>query len=624
MSREEKDRRRRGNDDRRHHDDRGFNRYRGRHRDGDRELEREKEREKEKERDTERDREDRDRRRRRRRSHSNSEERKRGDRKQFDKPSSVLNDDKKGGFKPAPWMSSSGPRPGENVEAAPINEQVRPEILLCKMKWDDPVAMDKRVGGLVPLTTDRSLNQRFAERHEEVKEEASVKQQLTHLSQLQQLGVPVGLLFPTLPSLCQEHSVTLNEYIEEEEDNYTPPEKEGGNKGGKGRRSKEDRELEAKLENHWPELPTWMWNKQCSQTYVGNQPCQVLLLSFVPADQNIDESLRAHFCKYGTVEQVISRVNYREAPRFVKNGLALIEMGSVTHAISAYSSPDPVCGNRFIKIFYAPDDVRKKVEKIRIDKMMQDRRERQERMKEREVKVQEAQQRLVAAKKKMTQLEEQNKQLRGRMESVEGDERKMIEHGLKEVAAALKGAMGEVLEAMEMVKSLSDAEKAKPAWQQRWQPNHLSNFSIDTRTCVFRLPNLPAMWLKSPAKLRRAMERYGEVLGCSIGGTQGYVRFKRRYEAERAVRALEESKHKPVWLEKETWEEEWPQDNEIVEEDEPVKPEVVPVVASINPDDDEALVEAELGLRNEEMIPIAKGDEEGGEVVDETSATMQE
>ena len=264
-------------------DDRGFNRYRARgHR--------------EKEDDRGRDRVDRgDKRRRRRRESSESRERDASRSRRTKGERERDGDDDRGGgggggFRPAPWMNNAGQRPGENA-AAPVDNTTRPEIQICSMRWDDKQVMDARVGGLVPHITESSLSNRFGQKNEERDEETG---KLQHLATLQELGVPVRILYPQLDELWTEYDikVVMPEalYTIEESAQRQYPER--------------DREREQIIENKWPELPNWTWGKPLSQEHMNNTASQVLLLALVPASLNNEEALKGHFQKFGAVSQV--------------------------------------------------------------------------------------------------------------------------------------------------------------------------------------------------------------------------------------------------------------------------------------------------------------------------------
>eukprot|EP01061_Rhynchopus_euleeides_P004931 TRINITY_DN14149_c0_g1_i2.p1 TRINITY_DN14149_c0_g1~~TRINITY_DN14149_c0_g1_i2.p1 ORF type:complete len:621 (+),score=223.82 TRINITY_DN14149_c0_g1_i2:109-1863(+) len=558
-------------------DDRGFNRYRARNR----------------EKEEDRDRRDRDKRDRRRRRRDSSDSRERDDsRRRRDRDTEMDTDESRGGgFRPAPWMNSGGQRPGENA-APPIDNTTRPEIQLCGMAWDDQQTMDTRVGGLVPHTTEPSLSERFnaVERNEERDEEAG---KLQHLATLQELGVPVKLLYPQLDELCAEYGikVVVPEDLYVEEVNTERRQFFREERGGDGA-----------IENQWAELPMWSWNKNLSLAHVNNKASAVLLLALVPQELNNEESLRGHFQRFGNVSQIITRINYR--PKHVKQGLAIVQMANLTMASMAYSSQDPVCGNRFVKVFFAPDAVRKKVESITIEKMLQDRRDNLERQREKLQKKETAQQQLVDAKARVAGLQAKERELTQRLAAAASSpEAPVLQQELQSTARALRDAFKEQLAAMELIKS--SVEKTSSS---SWRPKNVGYgvHTYDARTTAFKLPVLPGVWLKSPAKLRKAMDRYGEVVSCCIGKRppQGFVRFRRRWEAERAVKALEDREHKPVWMDR--WDLEWPQESEIMIVEEEPPQEVKPAVDEVPKDDDEALIEEELGLRGEEFIPVAK------------------
>eukprot|EP00659_Diplonema_papillatum_P008140 gene8140-12522_t len=126
------------------------------------------------------------------------------------------------GFRPAPWMGHTGPRPGEHTTPAdghpadlpPPDNETKPIIQLCRLPWDDEDLMNRRVGYMIPLATAVPLSDRFeAVRREAEKAERKGEKdppwlaQLKHLANLQVLGVPVGLIYEDIDSWCQENGV---------------------------------------------------------------------------------------------------------------------------------------------------------------------------------------------------------------------------------------------------------------------------------------------------------------------------------------------------------------------------------------------------------------------------------
>ena len=259
------------------------------------------------------------------------------------------------------------------------------------------------------------------------------------------------------------------------------------------------------------------------------------------------------------------------------------------------SSQEPVCGNRFVKIFYAPEAARQKVEKEKIANMLkvctihnppsslptaqtlQERREKLAEAQMKEAKRNEATARVAAAKAAVTTAKDAITTLKARLQEAPHDAQ-LAEEMLR-ARAFLKEAFEEHFASLAAWKAVTAkaASPAAPAWQKKGVGFGAHTFDARTtyaasRTfslwptlfvlhCrVFKLRSLPVEWQKSPSKMRRAMDKFGEVLGCAVGKKplQGFVKFSKRFEAERAVRALEEQQHKPEWVDKFKLEGEWP------------------------------------------------------------------
>eukprot|EP01060_Flectonema_neradi_P007174 TRINITY_DN14990_c1_g1_i1.p1 TRINITY_DN14990_c1_g1~~TRINITY_DN14990_c1_g1_i1.p1 ORF type:complete len:712 (+),score=166.60 TRINITY_DN14990_c1_g1_i1:191-2137(+) len=576
---------------------------------------------------------DRDRRRRERRREDRDREGRRRRRRSTSSEEGA--DEPVRGFRPQPWMT--GKRPGENLNQSMMtieDSTTKPLIQICKLRWDDKEAMELRVGGLIPQHTSMHVGQRFSSLASAAaiditsSKEDETLEQLNHLANLYTMGVPVQLVFPQLESLCQEYQVALIDPPPEDEN--PPPgsadalslEMYGSQrKGHQGMRPRDrdrdrdrerDRELDHVIENQWSEVPLRVTASQSAH----NPASACLLVAMLPSEHNNEESLRKHFSQFGIIEQVFPRINYRPAPRFAKNGAAIIEMCNKFAAAQAQNSTEPVCGNRFIKVFYAPEEARKKVEQMKLSKLLDARKAQIDKTQALKKKLEDAIANEESAKARMVSLMGEETKIKAEIAnsitSGDTESKKLFEEQLQNVHINLKAALKDRMESMALQKQAAQEQQQQQQQQQPWkqqqqQQNRMfGRHAYDARTPFLKLPKLIASWVQNPYKLKHAMQTVGEIEDCVVGGNppQGFVQFKTRREAEEAFRILEQRMHAPQWLEKLQAEAEWPSEDQIIKSI-PPQPEVKePSQSEIPKDDDEALIEAELGILDE-IIPRA-------------------
>eukprot|EP01065_Artemidia_motanka_P010538 TRINITY_DN15598_c4_g1_i1.p1 TRINITY_DN15598_c4_g1~~TRINITY_DN15598_c4_g1_i1.p1 ORF type:complete len:697 (+),score=251.27 TRINITY_DN15598_c4_g1_i1:164-2254(+) len=627
-----------------------------------------------------------------------------------------------GGFRPAPWMASdAGPRPGtrqlpvraedpparksaaasgapkkrkrrerdgvaggssaakswENAVAADVAKD-RPEIQLCKMRWDSEQLMDKRVGNIVPCATTSLLSDRFRDSaavsetpaaadgpsaaatpmQEDLPEQQppeDPEQRQVHLAALEALGIPVGLVseggaaaepevvpaapapaLAPLPGLGALSSIAPGLFPAA--GGLYPA---GGLLGSSslapiaaaaaalrpnpgpyrsGRRGRWAADREGPIENPWPELPSGPWQRDHTLMMIHNAPCSTLLLAMLPPDLNSEDTLRAHFRKYGFVAAIYPRINFVEHSRHDRQGLAVVDMGGTPAAMAAHRAQEAVGGNRFVKVFYAPEAVRQRVERLKIDRMMAERRQLLDERRAASERASSSSVRVQEAKGQRAELQRSVSELKAQLaDEIDEGDRAVLRLKLQDATRRLKAVLTEELAAMEQHrKDVADTKKqpAAAAWAARvnWGQQ-----TLDYRPKAIKLGKLPRVWEEAPAKLRRAMEKYGAVAACAVAAPApgqrlaAFVRFAQRHAAEKAVRALGENNHRPVWLDASEVEREWPRTGEIDAEAAPPQP-AQPPAPTPSADDDEALIDDAMGMHADELIPKADLADDGEEI----------